>query len=253
MCDLGWFLRLVENTSGHDYVVDSADPLSRPSMSAPAPRSEDGNWRDAASAVEGAPTAAAKQRQRKSLNRRVALLVVVAVLPLAVVGVILATGDRWPELPRDDPSPLSRYAGLVGTVVGLVLTTIGVVRLFRAGMWGQAWRDPTLSLNRRQRRHLLSRIRRAEPVPDPEFAVATDLARRLARQGPLLFVVSGVTCAAAGSALSSSSPFLAWVFVAVVVGEIVVVVLMRRDIDRARRWLGKYAPEGEALEPPAAR
>lgn len=200
----------------------------------------DAGWPDAVSVAEGNPTARAQARQRKSRNRRIILFLVVLAIPFATFGLLRATGIRLPDPPNTDPSTSLLIVGSILSGIGFVLTVIGLVRLIRAGMWGQAWRGPTLSLNRRERRQLLRQIWQNEPVPNEQYTVAADLARRIATQGPLLLLLGGVLCSAAGQGLTSSLTFLRWVFALVVITEVAALIYARRDIRQAQHWLKQH-------------
>lgn len=199
-----------------------------------------GGWRAAVSVVEGNPTGRARARQRRSRNRRVALFVVVLAIPFATFGLLRATGTQLPDpLTTTPPTPLLTVGYLISGL-GFILSMVGIVRLVRAGMWGQAWRGPTLSLDRRDRRRLLQHIRHAEPVSTAQYTVAADLARRMAAQGPLLLLLGGVLCSAAGQGITSSHSVFRWLFVLVVITEVITLIYARRDIRRARHWLEQY-------------
>lgn len=201
---------------------------------------DDAGWRDAVSVAEGNPTSRAGLRQRKSRNRRMALLLVVLAIPLVTFGLLRATGVQLPDPPSATPSTLLLTVGYLFGGLGFILSVVGIVRLVRAGMWGQAWRGPTLSLNRRDRRQLLERIRHAEPVSAEQYTVAADLARRIATQGPLLLLLGGVVCTAAGQGLTSSVALFRWLFAFVIVIEVIALIYVRRDINKARLWLRQY-------------
>ena len=201
---------------------------------------DDAGWRDAVSVAEGNPTTGARARQRKSRNRRVALLLVALAIPFVTFGLLRATGAQLPDPPSTTPSAPLLTLGYLFSGIGFVLSVVGLVRLIRAGMWGQAWRGPTLSLDRRDRRQLLRRIRHAEPVPTEQYTVAADLARRIAAQGPLLLLLGGVVCSAAGQGLTSSATSLRWLFAFIIVIEVITLIYARRDIGKARLWLRQY-------------
>lgn len=175
--------------------------------------SGDGGWRNAASIVEGSPSVEAQAQQRRSRRRRVALFMVVLALPFLTFGVLAATGIRLPEPAAAEPSAILRALGLVLAVVGLILVVAGMVRLVRTGIWGQAWRAPTQSLDRRERRQLVRRVLRGEAVPDEQYLVAADLARRIVGHGPALLIIVGVGCSSFGQALTNSSSVIRWAFV----------------------------------------
>jgi hypothetical protein len=205
-----------------------------------------GGWLDATSVAEGNPSAEAQAQQRRSRRRRVALFLIVLALPFIGFGVLAATGTRLPDLTASQPSTILITLAVVLSVVGVILVVVGIVRLIRAGMLGQAWRSPILSLDRRERRLLVRRIRHVEAVPGEQFAVAADFARRIAGQGPLLLILGGLACNLASQALANSTTFLRWVFVFLFIGQLVVLMYARDEIRRAKRWL-EQNPTGSEL------
>jgi hypothetical protein len=197
----------------------------------------DGGWLDATSVVEGNPSVRAQAQRRRSRRRRVALLLIVLVLPFVGFGVGAATGIRLPDLAAAQPSTILITLAVVLSVLGIVLVVVGIVRLVRAGMWGQAWRSPILSLDRRERRLLARRIRHREAVPGEQLAVAADLARRIATQGPLLLIHAGVACTLASQALANATIFFRWMFAFLFLGQLVVLMYAQHETGQARRWL----------------
>jgi hypothetical protein len=71
-------------------------------------------------------------------------------------------------------------AGCLGLSLTLIIWVV-VVQV-RSGVWGGAWRSPTVALTRHQRRGLYAQVRGKRPADPLHLPLSRDLARRLVLQ-----------------------------------------------------------------------
>jgi MFS family permease len=220
-----------------------------------ADRSEsERRWSDAQSVVDGVATEGARRRLHRQKVIRLWILVAGAIVPLAVLALVLGLTDHhWG--PRDTSEvPTWRAVVAISLIgVGLALETVGIVRTVRARRLGSAWRSATAVLTGKERKRLLKQVR-GQQVTDPDrLPLARDLADSLVAQRHFLFVWLGVALTAVAQPILSS-PHSDHLVTNLVAGFNVALFavgtpLVIREVRRAQRFL-RQNPLPEAAERP---
>jgi hypothetical protein len=177
-------------------------------------RTDDERWADAESILDGDPSEFALSELRR-FRRRMRYLIwslgglVVITVAVGVVMAFVFSGHHPQHAAASTRTPVGQeIAGLATNGVGLVVLVVGLVRYFRSGVWGAAWRSPAIVLTRAQRRELSAHIRGRAPVPPERVRVARCVAELNA--GPrvrtfLTFLFTGLALQLVGQLIGHPS------------------------------------------------
>ena len=200
-------------------------------------------WGAAQRVLDGEdPGDRAQQQLRRQRVRLRVLCGVLLLLPLLVIAVVLALHSGTPtrSAPRL-PVPLEREVlGLVLSGAGLLVATLGLVRLFRRRVRRKALNAPLEVLAWAQRRELIRQVRGQAPVDPGRLALSRTSAELLLGQRETLLLLGGQVLTQTGLALVSAHSFqvaLAAVSTAVC---IVAMPLTVREVRRARAFLTQH-------------
>ncbi|SDM09338.1 hypothetical protein SAMN05660642_01633 [Geodermatophilus siccatus] len=148
----------------------------------PLPRDADARWAEAQALLSGGPDAAAEQRLRRTLRRRV-LAVLGATLGAGVLVwlVVLLAADGGES--SSPGVPLRQVVtGFALATVGLVVAGVAVVRQVRAVRRRRVRNGPLFVLAVSQRRELLAQVRGRVPVDPARVGLARRTAEDLQHQ-----------------------------------------------------------------------
>ena len=123
---------------------------------------------------------------------------------------------------------------------GVLIAIAGLIWMIRSGQLKPAWKSPLVNLSWRERRRLISLIRRGDVAPAGRENLARYLANRMSHQYPYLLFASGVVVGYCSQALLEDDAFFAWSLPIFLVVYLVAAVFGVRDARLADRWRGLY-------------
>jgi protein-S-isoprenylcysteine O-methyltransferase Ste14 len=209
---------------------------------------DDERWAQAQSVLDQQPTREADQRLRRS--RRLVWTGIAGVLMVGVaVGVLVSvlvsgSGGNADDL---DPPVGQVVSGMVVQGVGALVEIVGIVVMWRAGMFRKdRWSIPGAVLTRTQRTTLLRQVQGRVPMDPRRLPLARDVARRLVVQRAQLLLLVGLLLLQLGQAIASPSLWRSVLAGALVVLYAVLLGQVERNARRAGRFLTEHPRPAEA-------
>ncbi len=163
-------------------------------------------------------------------------------VPAIAVGLaaLLGAFGHWPPSTTGLEQQLAvQIVGWVLAAAGILAAVSGLVWMIRAGQFKLAWKSPLVNLSRRDRKQLISLIRRGEVAPPGREDLARYLATQMHHQYPWLLLFAGVVMIDSGNALINGDAFLLWSLPILLALFVVAVAAIIRDVHRAGRWLAR--------------
>lgn len=175
---------------------------------------------------------------RRRQNRRLALVLPLALVPLVVVIAWAAWQSSNGDVPPWGNLKTPRLLIFAAIPILIIAVELGVLLWLRRR--GVRWLQPSpaLGLKRRDRRRLLCAIRRGEPLPGRDGELARDLAQRLAQQqGWLIVALAAVVVLEVVLGVPHGSDAIDVLALVIALLAAVALPFAVRDVRRARRYL----------------
>ena len=193
-------------------------------------------WAEAQSLLDGVPDESVEQRLRRRRRHLVLAVVAVVLLTTAAVAAAVVLSDGRGHVSEDVPT-WQVVTGFSISGAGLVFQIVGLVIVVRANRRSRGRFSPLSVLSRAQRKELLAQVRgvrAADPIRTP---LARRVAEQLLRQRTIVVINLGLGINFLGQWIAQPEIWRAAGAGAYLLLLGVSLVLVQRDVRRARRFL----------------
>lgn len=223
-------------------------PVASGQGGAPASPDDQARWAEAEARLVRGPTPVDLHRTRR-YRRRVWLLAAVLLVLALATGLLIGSDRGDSAEPDADVAAWREVAGIALSGLGLLVTVVGAVRGWRAGVWRALRTSPLRALTRAQQRAVLREVEGREPADPAHLPLARHLAGQLHRQRRLLPFWLGLCLSQSGRLVAATGAVEAFLAGTSLLAFLVLTAVLWQQSGRAARFLDRH-PAPDPARPP---